>query len=555
MTFVLSINRELPPRETAHVLLRASVLVAEEHLSGVVYEDGDVIASFETIDLEGTGPRTATGLELIEDPTSAGEAGTPVPGPAPEPEELHAGYSAPGDEALDEQGVPRGDYVGILQSLDRLGAAGMRAREAARDAEQVTEGVTFRVAGETTTRLFPVDLVPRVVPGQEWSALCDGLAQRARALDAFLHDVYGDREVVREGVIPSWVIDTAPGLRPSGALVHRQKVRATVSGMDLVRDDDGWYVLEDNLRIPSGLGYAVQNRRLTRAVMPELGMPHEVLDVEGAPALLLQALRDAAPESAGGDPQVVLLSEGPEGSAWFEHSLLAREMGVPLVGHDALLVEDGRVLMEQHGARTPVDVIYLRMGEETLMHSLGADGQPLGPALGAAAEAGTVALCNAFGNGVGDDKAVYAYVHDMIRFYLDESPLLAQVPTYLCGVAEQCEYALSRLDSLVLKPVDGYGGEGVLIGPTATEDELASTRRQVLAAPHRWIAQECIQLSTHPAFDGARLDPRHVDLRAFVFLGDEVTVAPAALTRVAPAGSMVVNSSRGGGSKDTWLLG
>lgn len=498
--------------------------------------------------------RLADVVDLLVEQTRGGDpvaAALPVAGGGA----LHSGYAAPGDEAFDPRGSVHDAYDEVVQVLGGLGPAGMRAREAARDEEQRAKGVTFTVAGEASTRLFPVDLVPRIVPADEWQSISAGLVQRARALDAFLHDVYGERSIVSAGVLPGWVVDAAPGLRPTGALPHRQRVRATVSGMDLVRDGEGWWVLEDNLRVPSGLGYAVQNRRLTHAVMPDLPMPPGVLDVEKAPELLRQALVDAALPGAGLDPQLVLLSEGPRGSAWFEHSLLGDEMGIPVVVSTDLVVEDGRVLLQRHGTRSPVDVIYVRMGEEEMLHAPAGDGRPLGPPLLAAVDLGTVALCNAPGNGVGDDKAVYAYVHDMIRFYLGQEPLLGSVPTFLCGVPEQREQVLDRLGELVLKPVDGYGGEGVLIGPAASEDELDSARRQMLAAPHRWIAQECVQLSTHPAFDGVRLDSRHVDLRAFVFLGEQATVAPAALTRVAPAGSMIVNSSRGGGSKDTWIVG
>jgi carboxylate-amine ligase len=252
---------------------------------------------------------------------------------------------------------------------------------------------------------------------------------------------------------------------------------------------------------------------------------------------------------------VALLSEGVESSAWFEHRMLAGEMGVPVAAMSDLMVLGDRVYLFRDGTRTKIDVLYLRIDEDELLHGSGADGRPLGPGLLTAVDAGRVALANAPGNGVGDDKAIYGFVPQMIQYYLGESPLLATLPTYLCGIREQRQTVLDKLDQLVLKPVDGYGGQGVLIGPLASDHELAATRRQILTAPHRWIAQEMVSLSTLPNFDGQKLVPRHVDLRAFVFHGDEPQVAPAALTRVAPEGSMVVNSSRGGGAKDTWLLG
>ena len=464
-------------------------------------------------------------------------------------------YARTGDEAFPDGEVEEA-YAGIVTVLNALGSAGLRRREDARDDEQRARGITFSVAGEAATRLFPFDLVPRIVPAGDWQQLRAGLVQRVRALNAFVGDVYDERSAVRDGVIPAWVIDGSPELRPSGALAAGGSVRAQVAGVDLVRDADGtWCVLEDNLRVPSGIAYAMQNRRLTASVLPELPEPADLLSVEQTPALLRQALREAARPAAGDDPAVVVLSQGPDDSAWFEHRMLAEEMGVPVVRSTDLFVDGSRVHRLQNGKRYPVDVIYLRMGEDSLVHSPGADGMPLGPSLVTALHADTVVLANALGNGIGDDKAVYAYVPKLIEYYLGEKPLLADVPTYLCGIAEQRAEVLGRLDELVCKPVDGYGGDRIVIGPHATAQDLAAVRRQILAAPHRWVAQEVVQLSTHPVFDGHQLTPRHVDLRAFVFTGVEPVVAPAALTRVAPAGSMIVNSSRGGGSKDTWLLG
>ncbi|MFI7547049.1 glutamate--cysteine ligase [Actinoplanes sp. NPDC049599] len=464
-------------------------------------------------------------------------------------------YAVAGDEAF-PAGDVLPDYQGILNVLSALGPAGLRRREDARDDEQRARGITFSVAGEAATRLFPFDLVPRLVPAADWRELQTGLIQRVRALDAFVNDVYTDRVAVKDGIVPNWVIDGSPELRPSGALVSRPGVRAQVAGVDLVRDGEGnWCVLEDNLRVPSGIGYAMQNRRLTESVLPELPRPDDLLSIEGTPQLLLRALLDAAGPAAGDEPAVVVLSQGPDDSAWFEHRMLAEEMGVPLVRSTELLVDEGRVHRVRNGRKHPVDVIYLRMGEDSLVHSPGADGMPLGPSLVTALHADTVVLANALGNGIGDDKAVYAYVPKLIEYYLGEKPLLADVPTYLCGIPEQKAQVLGRLEELVCKPVDGYGGDRIVIGPHASADDLAAVRRQINTAPHRWVAQEVVDLSTHPVFDGHQLAPRHVDLRAFIFTGKTSVVAPAALTRVAPAGSMIVNSSRGGGSKDTWLFG
>jgi carboxylate-amine ligase len=443
-----------------------------------------------------------------------------------------------------------------VELVDRLGPAGLRQRQRDRDAEQRAGNMTFRVAGETRPRLFPFDVIPRIVPADDWRRLCSGLIQRARALDAFLHDVYGERAVVGDGVIPSWVIDGAPGLLPLAALVD-QPVRAPVCGMDLVHDAGGtWHVLEDNLRVPSGLGYAIANRRLSTHVWPDLRMPDGVLAAEAVPRLLRETLNAATPPAArASTPFVALLSEGPVDSAWFEHRLLAEKMDVPLIRTTDLVVRDHVVYLRHQGVSRRVDVLYLRMSEDDLVHASGADGRPLGPSLLSAMASGTVALANAPGNGIGDDKAVYAFVPDLIEYYLGEKPALAHVPTYLCGDPDQRAYVLDHLDELVVKPVDGYGGEGVVIGPNAGERELAVLGRQVRAAPHRWIAQETMRLSTHPVFDGSELAPRHIDLRAFVLLGERPQVAPVGLTRVAPEGSLIVNSSRGGGAKDTWILG
>ncbi|GIF17959.1 carboxylate-amine ligase [Actinoplanes tereljensis] len=492
-------------------------------------------------------------VDLVVADTRGGATGI-----GPEGQSVPAGlvpYATIGDEAF-----PGGDvatpYTGIFNVLSALGSAGLRRREDARDDEQRARGITFSVAGEAATRLFPFDLVPRIVPADDWTKLSAGLVQRVRALDRFVTDVYGERAVVHDGIVPEWVIDGSPELRPSGALVAHEGVRAQVAGVDLVRDVDGdWCVLEDNLRVPSGIAYAMQNRRLTESVLPELPFPADLLSVEGTPQLLLTALRDAARPAAGDNPAIVVLSQGPDDSAWFEHRMLAEEMGVPVVRSTELFVEGTRVFRLRNGKRYPVDVIYLRMGEDSLVHSPGADGMPLGPSLIAALHADTVTLANALGNGIGDDKAVYAYVPKLIEYYLGEKPLLADVPTYLCGIRDQREEVLGRLDELVCKPVDGYGGDRIVIGPHASSEELAAVRRQIVTAPHRWVAQEVVGLSTSPVFDGHQLAARHVDLRAFVFSGTASVVAPAALTRVAPAGSMIVNSSRGGGSKDTWLLG
>lgn len=472
---------------------------------------------------------------------------------------LLASYpSPPGDEVLGQDGVARFAYQGLLQVIEDGGAALLRERAAERDRRQQELGLIFRVGD--ADRLFPVDLLPRIVAAPEWAMLRNGLAQRARALEMFLRDVYGEQRCVRDGIVPREVLLSSPGWQESGLRVPPGATRAHVLGVDLVRDERAqWIVLEDNLRIPSGLGYSLSIRRLMDEVMPELPRPSGLLDASGAPQLLRKALLAAAPAGSGDDPVLVLVSEGPENSAWFEHKLLADAAGLRIAAPRDLRLADGRVVVRDGALEMPVDVLYLRVDAHELADLSRFGGEPLGQEVWDIVEAGRVALANAPGNGVADDKAVYAYVPALIEYYLGEQALLRTARTYPCSDPDQRDMVLERLDDLVIKPVDGYGGGGVLIGPHASADELEQRRRQILEHPQGWIGQEIVSLSSHPTFDGRRLQPRHIDLRAFVYLtGDgpeDALVADAGLTRVAPAGSLVVNSSRGGGAKDTWLLG
>jgi carboxylate-amine ligase len=485
-----------------------------------------------------------------------------------------AGYRpADYDEAILPDGRPRPSHATILEALVAMPAAALGDRRAVLEEEKISAGVVFRATGQKVAGSYPVDIVPRVLTGEDWSRLQGGTAQRARALDAFLSDVYGEGAILRDGILPAGLVAESPGYRPAAGTAPPPKQRRVhVSGFDIVRDRDGrWLVLEDNVRVPSGIAYAIQNRRLLRSVFPELTALVDLHDPEEAPALLRRTLEESAPPRAGGGggggggggaPAICLLTSGSADSAYFEHRLLADAMGVPLVIPGDLLVQDdlvwwvggGRVGGDG-GERRRIDVVYLRMDEQ-LAGSRGADRQPLGPALVKAVRAGTVTLANALGNGLADDKAVYDYVPQLIEYYLGEHPLLEQVRTYHCGDPEQKAEVLARLDELVVKPVDGYGGFGVVIGPHATDRELAQARALIEERPARWIAQETVTLSTHPTYDDGQraFRPRHVDLRVFVYFGASPVVVPAALTRVAPAGSMVVNSSRGGGAKDTWLL-
>ncbi|MBA8794366.1 carboxylate-amine ligase [Friedmanniella endophytica] len=463
------------------------------------------------------------------------------------------------DEAVDDDGVPRPAYTGVLATLAGLGAGVLREREVQIEHEQRMDGVTFRVAGQTRAQLFPVDLVPRIVSADDWGLLSAGLSQRARVLDAFLEDIYGDQQVVHDGVLPAELLDRAPGYRSTGRWL-RGTVRAHVCGLDLVCDGPGrWYVLEDNLRIPSGLAYALVNRRLLTDLVGEIAPRPEVTGVRRVPAMLRDTLVAAAPPAAGDDPQVAVLSSGWQDSAWFEHNYLADTMDVPLVLPHELGLVDGVLHRFRGRRRTRIDVLYVRMDEDMLLSSTGHDHQPLRPQLREAICGGTLRLANALGNGVADDKAVYAYVPAMTEYYLGERPVLDSVPTWVCAERDQRDHVLDHLDELVVKPIDGLGGSGVLIGPEADDRALEARRRELLTQPERFVAQTMIALSTHPSFDGAGFHPRHVDLRAFVHLrpgpgGPEPVVVPAALTRVAAPGTKIVNSSAGGGSKDTWIM-
>jgi carboxylate-amine ligase len=475
---------------------------------------------------------------------------------------LLEGYRPGGyDEAVTPGGRVLPHYGWMFRTLERLGPRGMAAAESALRTEQRARGVTFGVAGPgQEERLFPLDLLPRIVTAEDWGGLTEGLAQRVRALELFVRDVYGQRRIITDGLIPPSVVDNAPGYNREGEIVPEDVVRIAVAGVDLVRDAaENWLVLEDNLRVPSGIGYSIMSRRLIRSVMPDLEPPAGVVPLEDVPGRLRAALLSATEKGRAGSDEVALLSAGPSDSAFFEHRLLAEQMGVPVVTpRDLQVTEDGVYLVDT-GARTRLSALYRRIDEAELMSSRGADMRPIGRALASAVSRGKVALLNALGNGVADDKLVYAYVPDMITYYLDEPVRLGSVPTYPCVDPERREEVLDRLDELVLKPVDGYGGTGIVIGPHAERSELTEVEKAIREEPAKWVAQDMVALSTHPTFADGRLEPRAVDLRAFVFQSQwggypHLDVVPAALSRVAPAGSLIVNSSRGGGAKDTWIL-
>ncbi|HEX4252410.1 MAG TPA: carboxylate--amine ligase/circularly permuted type 2 ATP-grasp protein, partial [Pseudonocardia sp.] len=472
----------------------------------------------------------------VVDTLLAATQGEPLPRTPPEtsPPRLPAvlaGYEVGGfDEVVATGGRVLPHYGWLFRALDQIGLDGIGRRETERDSEQRARGVTFRVSDDAADRLFPLDLIPRIVTADDWTNLQAGLTQRVRALELFLADIYGERAAIADGVLPASLASPAHGWSEHGMLARPGLPRATVSGIDLVRDRaDKWFVLEDNLRVPSGIGYAITSRRLVRSVLPELEPPAGVVPVEGVPELLHKTLLAAMPAKAGPAGTVAVLSAGPSDSAWFEHRLLAESMAAPLVMPGELAVRNGVVYLCRSGAEAlRLDVLYRRLDEDTLVSATGADGRPLFSALRAAILDGTVSVVNALGNGVGDDKAVYAYLPAMIEYYLGERPLLANVPTYHCADADLRAEVLGRLDELVLKPVDGYGGVGIVIGPHADAAELATVAGHIRAEPDRWVAQELVQLSTHPTFAGDRIEPRAVDLRAFVFHGERPEAAPAA---------------------------
>ena len=455
-----------------------------------------------------------------------------------------------GDEAIGAGSVPRAAYRDVVEVVCALPQDEVRRREEARDAWLSTHGMTFRVDG--AERLFPVDLVPRIINRHEWQALGAGLVQRARALELFLRDVYGEQKVLADGVLPREVVLGCPGWRPEAARLPAGTLRAPVMGFDIVRTEYGdWRVLEDNVRSPSGAAYAIGARQLSDAVMPDLPRPPGLAN----PATGYELLRSTLLSRAEPGTSAALLSSGPESSAWFEHRRLAEGAALLLVSADDLDVVDGQVTRRGSGLR--IGALYLRLDEE-LADLVDSAGRAIGAEVLEAAVTGAVALANTPGTGVADDKSTYCWVPELIGYYLEEHPLLQSVPTYRPGDDGERRAVLERVGELVTKPVDGYGGAGVLIGPAASAAEVAARRAELAARPRDWVAQEVVALSSAPCLDSAGLHPRRVDLRVFVYLTgtepENCRFADLGLTRVAAPGSLIVNSSRGGGAKDTWIV-
>jgi uncharacterized circularly permuted ATP-grasp superfamily protein len=463
------------------------------------------------------------------------------------------------DEMHADGGSVRPHYRTYASWLAEVPSERIREKRAEADLLFRRAGITFAVYGDETgtERLIPFDIVPRIIPSAEWEMLQRGLRQRVTALNAFLHDIYHDQEILRAGRIPAEQILCNTQYRPEMQGIDLpMDVYAHIAGVDLVRAGEGeYFVLEDNLRVPSGVSYMLEDRKAMMRLFPELFARCPVSPVEHYPDLLLETLRSVAPAGVR-DPTVVLLTPGAHNSAYFEHAFLAQQMGIELVEGRDLVVHQGNVCMRTTRGYERVDVLYRRIDDDFLDPLAFRPDSMLGvPGLLAAYREGSVTVCNAVGTGIADDKSTYPYVPEMIRFYLGEEPVLANVPTFVLRREEDLAYTLAHLDELVVKEVHGAGGYGMLIGPRASRAEIDAFRDRILSDPSRYIAQPTLALSSCPTFVEAGLAPRHVDLRPFVLSGRDVVMVPGGLTRVAlREGSLVVNSSQGGGTKDTWVL-
>ena len=458
-----------------------------------------------------------------------------------------------------EQSAPRENLEPLLSSLGAIGLAELNRSHASASNLLRRLGATFRLNGsglQGSERILPFDPLPRLIHRQDWAVLEQGLVQRLEAIDQFLADVYGPQRILIDGVIPREDVESSQGWRPQMKDIAMPLNRwCHISGLDLIRDGEGtWRVLEDNLRCPSGVAYFLENRRVMKRLFPSLFAGRTVQPIDDYPSHLLRTLQDLAPWSDA--PRVVLLTPGVFNSAYVEHSYLAQQMGIALVEGRDLICEDGRVWMRSTAGRKPVDVIYRRIDDDFLDPDVFRRDSMLGvPGLIDVMRSGQVAIANAPGTGVADDKLIYAYVPTMIRYYLNEEPIIDNVHTYLCSRPDDLQYVLEHLDQLVVKSVAEAGGYGMLIGPHATRDEIDSFAVKVKAHPRNFIAQPTLKLSTVPSLSEGELYPCHVDLRPYVLRGKSNWVSPGGLTRVAlKRGSLVVNSSQGGGCKDTWVV-
>lgn len=471
-------------------------------------------------------------------------------------------YTSPGcfDESLREGGVPRASSEALVTYLAAMDIKQVQALQKLADATIARMGVSFTVYSDqgNIDRAWPFDIWPRTIEATEWRQVELGLAQRLKALNCFIHDVYNERAIFKAGIVPEEVVFSSRNFRPECVgMQPKHQAWANICGTDLVRDASGqFFVLEDNLRVPSGVSYMLENRAVMKQVVPELFENLHIQPMGDYPNKLLSMLSSLSPNE-GGVAEVVVLTPGIYNSAYYEHAFLAHEMGAELVeGGDLLVGEDDFVYMRNIEGLKRVDVIYRRIDDEFIDPEVFREDSTLGvPGLMRAWKAGKVAIANAPGCGVADDKVVYAYVPDMIRFYLNEEPLVPNVPTYLCSRDEDRTYVLANIEKLVVKPANESGGYGMLVGPHADAEQHEAFRQLIAQNPRNYIAQPTLSLSTVPSLCGEAVEPRHVDLRPFILQGAKSYVTPGGLTRVAMVkGSLVVNSSQGGGSKDTWIV-
>ncbi|GIX31686.1 MAG: hypothetical protein KatS3mg124_2158 [Porticoccaceae bacterium] len=468
----------------------------------------------------------------------------------------HRGY----DELIAPDGQPRPGCEALIAHLNSLGERGLRARQRAAEQAIVEMGITFTVysEGQNIDRAWPLDIIPRVIPAAEWQRVARGLEQRLQALNLFIDDLYHEQKILRDGVVPAELVASSREfLAQCRGVSPPLGVWAHICGTDLVRDEHGVIrVLEDNLRVPSGVSYMLENRAVMKRVFPELFANASIAPVDDYPNRLFDLLASLSPRP-GDAPEIVVMTPGVFNSAYFEHAFLAQRMGAELVeGNDLVVLDDDCVYLRNIDGLKRVDVIYRRVNDAFLDPEVFRPDSLLGVrGLFRAWRKGNVALANAPGAGVADDKVIYSYVPDIIRYYLDQEPLLPNVPTWRLSEPEALAYALENLDKLVVKPANESGGYGMLVGPAATRRQLAEFRQRIQANPRNFIAQPTLYLSTAPTLCGSAIEPRHVDLRPFVLQGESTWSTPGGLTRVAlRKGSLVVNSSQGGGSKDTWIV-
>ncbi len=463
------------------------------------------------------------------------------------------------NEMVDADEMVRPHYRGFADWLRETPSERVARKRAEADTLFHRVGITFAVYGEQegTERLIPFDIVPRILPATEWKALSAGLRQRVKTLNLFLHDIYHEQEILKAERIPAEHVLKNAQYRPEmQGLDVPNGIYAHIAGVDIVRAGQGeFYVLEDNLRVPSGVSYMLEDRKMMMRLFPELFARYSVAPVEHYPDMLLDSLRTVSPKGVA-EPVVVVLTPGAYNSAYFEHAFLAQQMGVELVEGQDLFVKADVVYMRTTQGPRRVDVIYRRIDDDFLDPLVFRKDSKLGvPGLLSAYRSGNVTLCNAIGTGVADDKSIYPYVPEMVRFYLGEEPLLNNVPTYMLRKPDDLKYALAHLPELVVKEVHGSGGYGMLIGPAASKAQIEEFRKRIVDAPEKYIAQPTLALSACPTFVESGVAPRHIDLRPFVLSGREINMVPGGLTRVALGdGSLVVNSSQGGGTKDTWVL-